>query len=951
MTKDDILIKLKNGVKVKGVYVFWCDCYRKKYRCIKIGCSDTIQNRIRDYKIAFPIDGLFYVWYKSKSCKTGVREVEKFLLDNFSETHRDPETKHEGGDEVFILKPEENLDHMLERVKNLLSRNYPGFIPITNGSGELLAIKSNDYPECTTKINPDDYILLDFDLVRDNKNRTCAICTRPHKTVTYKCKLMHNECTDKSIDICWIGSTCFGRLYQDSFFLGTDTVEIPEDKLFNVQIASFILKMLDNSKDDNIANMLENVHEFCPEKKAMIIYLAYYIFVRRQEYINVEITQTDIESWLNPDEKYMKIFPKTGNFFRDRNIDLFRIYDLLRLCDCIFELNKTELCWEKPDIIFEINSITISCNLPELQPKFISENFKSIIQKIPQKVPNLNRNVFKAFQKEILTEKYRIITTPAGCGKSFIGEQILKFHTDRTLICSPSYVRLEKMKMALIEDGQKIGFNGLVIQAVKLCNDPNRFNDGFAGPIKATNCKYLVVEEFGMFSIIEVLRLVMLVKKLTELEYIFISGDKRQLPPIGFEKETLEFRKLLAEGVIKDFPVNKVKLLRFPTETDRKIAIDLNMNYDKLNIEYLKENFKQCSITDVTKDELGCDANFQVQTQILASTNSSVAKYNKEIRKIVYDCKDCDANIRVEKNRYATKFCKKCITMYDYLAYDNIGDGLIKDVTCLGNYHYMIGSGKCKKCPRLIADQDLDNYTTSCRSCKNAVEILKNLAIVPIIDPLGDIKYKRTKNTRQKRILLNGQNVSLKEDDIYRDFYNVNNGTENFLYKKSDIANLSLHLSYCKTIHKSQGDTYRNVILIYDNQKIDGSYIYTALTRAKNISNCRLIFDIREKPKPNQQSDNSNSAQISVIQDVNEELETIDDGKTLSKFIMKRFKHQNLYRDINPELFRKLLDNEKPDDEKYENIRYMLLFKPIEGISRPEYKNAAQHVRPRPSEK
>ena len=935
----DVLEKLKNGVRVEGIYIFWCRYFR--IRSFKVGCSENIARRFRDgdYFTAFPKPGCFYLWYKSETSEIPVYEVEKFLLESFSENHENCKINN-GGTEVFLLKDDEKIQNVLESVKNLLGSNYPDFIPVMTSDDNMVEIMRDDCSECVTKINPDDYILLDYDLVKDREKRTCAICMRSHKKMTYKCKLMHNQHADKSIDICWIGSTCFEKLHPDGLFLDTDTVEISEARLSDMHIASFILKMLDNSRDDNIVHMLENVHKFCPEKKALIIYLAYYIFVRRQEYINVEITHSDIESWLRPDENYLKIFPKTGNFFRDRNIDLFRIYDLLRLRHGSFELNKTELCWKKPGIIFEINSITISCNLPELQPEFISGNFKTIIEKIPQKLPNLDLEVFEPFQKEILIERYPIVTTPAGCGKSFIGEQILKFHTDSTLICSPSYVRLEKMKMGLTEDGQKIGFNGLVIQAVKLCNDPNRFNDGFAGPIKATNCKYLVVEEFGMFSIIEVLRLVMLVKKLSQLEYIFISGDKRQLPPIGFGKETEQFRKLLTEGVIKDFPVNKVKLLRFPTLTDRKIAIELNTNYDKLNIEYLKEKFKQCRIVDVTENELGCDDNFQVQTQILASTNSSVAKYNKEIRKIVYDCKDCEANIRVGKKRNAMKFCKKCITRYDYLAYDNIGDGLIKDLMCLGNYHYMIGSKNCNICPRLPADQELDKYTTSCRSCKNAVEILKNLAIVPVVDQLGDIKYKRTKNTRQKRILLNGQNVSLKEDDIYTDFYNVNNGTENFLYKKSDIANLSLYLSYCKTIHKSQGDTYRNVILIYDNQKIDGSYIYTALTRAKNISKCRIIIDIHEKPKLNQQSGTINSPQISVIQDVNRMMENIDDEKTLRDFIMKTFNHEDIYRDIDTKLFRSILEN-----QKYEKVKAVLLGTRLDGIRVKQYKNAARHIR------
>jgi len=103
------------------------------------------------------------------------------------------------------------------------------------------------------------------------------------------------------------------------------------------------------------------------------------------------------------------------------------------------------------------------------------------------------------------------------------------------------------------------------------------------------------------------------------------------------------------------------------------------------------------------------------------------------------------------------------------------------------------------------------------------------------------IKYIKNSQEKSNNMLYNGVDIKIciNNDDKY-DIQIPINGTTMYIDSLNDI---DLSLSFCMTVHKSQGVTKDTITYILDKNNTESRLLYTALTRAKKPVNILILND------------------------------------------------------------------------------------------------------------
>jgi hypothetical protein len=388
-------------------------------------------------------------------------------------------------------------------------------------------------------------------------------------------------------------------------------------------------------------------------------------------------------------------------------------------------------------------------------------------------------------QEMILYNKYPIVSGTPGSGKSFLGEYIGKYAN--SLVICPTYNRLEDFK--------KKGSRGVVIQ---------QLNKHYINKIAKEDYKYIIVDECWMFNIINIKCLVELIKAIRTIKYIYMSGDEKQLPVIGFQEETKLFwnHPQLKQNI---FTMDSNKNQRFVEAKNLLLFRKIYENYDSLNLSYLRREFKVISKDEFLNDYKSKIQNKYNKIKVIGFTNKVVSQFNKVISKVIYECIRCIKDIKISKD---ITCCIRCISKYEFVSLTNV------------KYHKKPDKDKLKLFSKKFKD-------SNCVIFQNKGSTMR-------------LYTKKLKDSG--KLIHNGEKININPCLTDPEFLEVKD--KYFFIHREDLSNmLSLTYSYCCTIHKSQGETYDDVFFLDDGVSINctNAHYYTAFTRSKKIADIMIV--------------------------------------------------------------------------------------------------------------
>lgn len=446
-------------------------------------------------------------------------------------------------------------------------------------------------------------------------------------------------------------------------------------------------------------------------------------------------------------------------------------------------------------------------------PKLIKEER---IEKITNSVVRPDVSMLNEEQKEIFDKitsiklhsfSKSLLTGYSGTGKTFLVTKIIeeilyKNKGVRIAITAPTNkaVRVLKNLSSICETHSRVEFNTLHsllgLKRVITPEGKEEYKAEFGGG------------DIGEFDIVLVDEVSMLDNELYEqlldsAEYnnilLLFIGDRGQIPPVNGGESRL-FSEELENSfnltkIIRQAGGNPIIQIAQKIRTDEDIKEETIVDEENNGVIFLKINTEMPLLEKYFKSEnFSKNANF---VKVLAWTNRAVDYYNDKIREMIYGEKCGKLNIgeKMVCNKPITDSRKRILLNnndeFEVLSYE------IKTETTGFKFSYyavkVLCNGKTKTI-KLLAEKSENDYQKE----------LKNL------------KDKASKASPMLR-----RNAWVK-------YFNL-------LDKYADVK-----YNYALTVHKSQGSTFDNAIVIncdikrVQDKKERNKLLYTAVTRAKN---------------------------------------------------------------------------------------------------------------------
>ena len=375
--------------------------------------------------------------------------------------------------------------------------------------------------------------------------------------------------------------------------------------------------------------------------------------------------------------------------------------------------------------------------------------------------------------KKSLNRTVSIITGKAGCGKSSIMRAIIKGYTENNYTVAAS--ALSAMAAQRITEAS--GFPASTIHRTLGCKEFNEFKFNKDNPLKADA---VLLDEGSMVNAGLFLHWLEAVGDNTR---IIISGDHKQLPPIGFGNIFSDLIDVFDDSVVS-------KLTKSMRQAEKSgILFDANIIRENKNpiIEKIQPKLIHGELKDMYymfRENRQTLFNIAVKTFLKSAETDGI--YNVVIA--VPRRKDC-LNSAVELNKVIQEKLlgqeEQCIE-----SFDNSFKLGAKVTQTVNNYEKNVYNGEI-------------GYITKI-----------------------DERYEEGKRTEYCAV-------------VYKD---ILGGEKIVEYTKKDLTNLDL--AYAMTVHKLQGSGRKTVIGIIDNTHhnlLDNCMLYTMLTRAKE--RCLLLAE------------------------------------------------------------------------------------------------------------
>jgi hypothetical protein len=400
-----------------------------------------------------------------------------------------------------------------------------------------------------------------------------------------------------------------------------------------------------------------------------------------------------------------------------------------------------------------------------------------------------------------------LLTGYSGTGKTFLVSKIIeallfKNKWLKIAITAPTNkaVRVLKNISSISEDSERVDFitlHSLLGLKRTITYEGKEEYKALLGAGDINDYKVVLVDEVSMLDneLYETLRFQAEMNKIT---LIFI-GDRGQIPPVN-GGESILFNSLLNNNfnltkIIRQASGNPIITLAESIRTNKGFKNDTILDENNNGIVFMKIKTEQPLLEKYFKSKhFNEDPNF---VKVLAWTNSAVDYYNNMIRKMIYG-DDCGRLCVGEK-----MVCNKPITNSKNQTILNNNDEFeVLDFTLKReNRSYTFWYYEVKiKCEgkelkiKILAEKSESAF-------KEEAEKMKNLAVKA--------------RPMQRR-------------NAWSKYYRL-------LERYADVK-----YNYALTVHKSQGSTFDNVIVIncdidrIKNNKERNKLLYTAITRAKN---------------------------------------------------------------------------------------------------------------------
>jgi exodeoxyribonuclease-5 len=445
-------------------------------------------------------------------------------------------------------------------------------------------------------------------------------------------------------------------------------------------------------------------------------------------------------------------------------------------------------------------------------PKLIKEEKKEKITTIEKPDTSMLNEEQKFIFDKITSLPIRkfsqsLLTGYSGTGKTFlitkiIEELIFKNKGVTIAITAPTNkaVRVLKNLSSICETHSQVEFNTLhSLLGLKRTITPDGkevYTKEFGGG-SISEFNIVLVDEVSMLdnNIYEQLLYESQVRKIM----LLFIGDRGQIPPVNggesvlFTKDldnNFNLTKIIRQA--SDNPIiNIAQKVRNGEEINQETTVDENNNgviFLKINteIELLETYFKS--------ENFNVNPNF---VKVLAWTNSAVDYYNSKIRQMIYgkNCSKINIGEKMVCNKPIIDSKKKVILNnndeFEVLSYELKTD---KSALKLSFYEVKVRSNGKIYIIKLLAESSQKAYDDELESLKKKAE-----KAAPMLKRNAWVKYY------------------------------------NFKDKFADVK-----YNYALTVHKAQGSTFDNAIVIncdikrMPNKRERDKLLYTAITRAKN---------------------------------------------------------------------------------------------------------------------
>lgn len=445
-------------------------------------------------------------------------------------------------------------------------------------------------------------------------------------------------------------------------------------------------------------------------------------------------------------------------------------------------------------------------------PKLVKETTKpkATIIKKPD-VSMLNEKQLEIFEQitnmKLNVFSQTLLTGYSGTGKSFlvtkiIEEIIFKNKGIKIAITAPTNkaVRVLKNLSSICETHNQVDFNTLHsllgLKRVITYEGKEEYKADFAGGM-ITEFDIVLVDEVSMLDN-ELYQVLLTSAMMNKIMLLFI-GDRGQIPPVNGGESVLFTSDLDGNfnlsDIIRQADGNPIIQLAKKIRTNQKFEKESILDEDNNGVVFLKINTEMPLLEKYFNSEnFSQNPNF---VKVLAWTNKAVDYYNDKIRAMIYgeNCGKLNIGEKMVCNKPITDSKKRIILNnndeFEVVSYElkTENRGLI--------YRYY------------------------------SVKILSNGKpyVIKLMSEISQKSYEKDLEGLKKKAT--NASIMLKRN-AWSKYYNL-------LDRYADVK-----YNYALTVHKSQGSTFDNVIVINcDIERVRevkerNKLLYTAITRAKN---------------------------------------------------------------------------------------------------------------------
>jgi hypothetical protein len=635
---------------------------------IKVGYGNLQRPKSSSYSTPFGSDGVVTVYIPEKLySKEETFQIEQQLHNFLKETKRIPNRENGGGEEVYRMSSEQACFYIEEFIRTNRYKYY-----------QTYTARISKYKQIC-KINPKLYSIIESIELNDVK-QNCELCNRDCTSKIYKCQILNNEDYEDTKEI-FVGSTCIQKFYTNISIKSilnkqfckknfNSPLEITNQCISKSYKNNLVININYEEEKEGEISVYFNTkeHDYYKSEHQRMILLAIYNYIFNEK----KTFKVDI------DNRFIYKYKLSDNIYTIygllHDIAYFQLGELLQNTttgELFFSLKFVHPEYDKKRVKNRLQNLNNERSLRIVQSdwdartntgcRFCIEHAQGLPVEQPESrelTEEEKRNaVFGTaiiihkdvdlIQTDFLVSTNPFVSGAPGTGKSQIITHAIQHNPyEKFLIITPTYSTLN----GLYEQFSKYpNVQAMVIQSI------HPYTLSLLNFVPSV----VFVDEYGMFSIFDFVKLLNLVEQIQPTPIIKIFGDPYQLPPISFSKETKPISRMI-------FSIsNKLLKSHRPSVKARQIYEEVINTKCNLNLNWLNQNLQIESYNDKT-----IISHFYKKYRFLSYSNETVNTINMTIYNYIKSikCPQCPSVIQIGEQY----FCFDCINKFEFIFTNNI---------------------------------------------------------------------------------------------------------------------------------------------------------------------------------------------------------------------------------------------------------------------------------------